>query len=188
MAMTRLEARELLEQHVQAVNLRNHCRATEVIMRALAERLGRDLELWGLVGLLHDLDFETTRDDPAAHALKTVELLAPHGFPREALNAILRHNAEALRLERESELDYALTCAETVTGLIVAAALVHPDKCLKSLTPKSVLKRMKSKDFARNVNRAHVVLCENLGVPLVDFVTLSLQAMTSIAPELGLCP
>jgi len=186
MQITRDEAVTLLQQHVQAANLRNHCRATEVIMRALAEQLGQDQELWGALGLLHDLDFEYTRDNPAAHGVKTVELLGPHGFSQEALNAILRHNAEALQLERESVLDYALTSAETITGLIVAAALVHPDKRLRSLNPKSILKRMKSKDFARNVNRSQVALCERLGIPLADFVTLSLHAMTSIDHELGL--
>ena len=186
MPITRDEAVTLLEQHVQAANLRNHCRATEVIMRSLAEQLGQDQELWGVVGLLHDLDFEYTRNQPTAHGVKTVELLGPYGFSPEALNAILRHNAEALQVERESVLDYALTSAETITGLIVAAALVHPDKRLRSLNPKSILKRMKSKDFARNVNRSHVALCEKLGISLADFVTLSLHAMTNIDHELGL--
>jgi predicted hydrolase (HD superfamily) len=135
---------------------------------------------------LHDLDFEYTKENPAAHGPKTVELLSPYELPEEALNAILRHNAEALRLERETVMDYALTCAETVTGLIVAAALVHPDKKLQSLKPKSVRKRMKSKDFARNVNRDHILLCEKIDILLEDFIELSLKAMTSISGQLGL--
>lgn len=184
--MTRQEAYSLLETHVQADNLRKHCLATEAIMRALAERLRQDVELWGQVGLLHDLDFEYTRDNPAAHGLKTVEILAPYGFPEEATDAILRHNAEALNLQRETQLDFALTCAETVTGLIVAAALVHPDKKLERLTSASVQKRMKSKDFARNVNRAHVGLCERIDIPLMDFIALSIDAMTAISGRLGL--
>jgi len=155
-------------------------------MRDLAVRLNQDSELWGNVGLLHDLDFEYTREQPQTHGLKTVELLAPYGLPEEALNAVLRHNAEALDLKRETPLDYALTCAETVTGLIVAAALVHPDKQITSLNPSSVRKRMKSKDFARNVNRDHVGLCERIDIPLMDFVELSINAMASISEQLGL--
>ncbi len=186
MNLSREEALRLLETHVKADNLRNHCLATEVIMVALAHRLGTDADLWGLVGLLHDLDFEYTRDEPSAHGLKTVELLSPYGFPQEAIDAILRHNAEALQLQRETLLDYALTSAETITGLIVAAALVHPDKRLQSLAPKSIGKRMKSKDFARNVNRAHVAFCENLDIAQSEFIALSLHAMTTISSQLGL--
>jgi len=184
--MTRDEALNLLNTHIQAPTLRNHCLATEAIMQRLAARLGEDEQFWGILGLLHDLDFEYTRDDPAAHGLKTVELLANYQLPERAVNAILRHNAEALRLQRETPLDYALTCAETVTGLIVAAALVHPDKKLQSVKASSVRKRMKSKDFARNVNREHIALCEQLGIPLTDFIELSLSAMTSISDQLGL--
>jgi len=184
--MTRGEALALLESHVGADNLKRHCLATEAIMRELARRLGHDENLWGIAGLLHDLDFEQTHDNPGMHGRRTVEILSSYPLPREILDAILRHNAESLDLERESILDYALTCAETVTGLIAAAALVHPDKRVRSLAPKSILKRMKSKDFARNVNRGHVLLCEKFGIPLVDFIEMSLEAMTSISDQLGL--
>jgi uncharacterized protein len=184
--MTRNEALELLGSHVQAANLRKHCLATEAIMRGLAVRLDQDRELWGNIGLLHDLDFEYTRESPDAHGPKSIEMLAPYGLPEEALNAVLRHNAEALDLKRETILDYALTCAETITGLIVAAALVHPDKRIKSLNPSSVRKRMKSKDFARSVNRDHVALCERINIPLMDYIELSIKAMASIGDELGL--
>lgn len=184
--MTRDEAVSLLETHIHADNLKSHCLATEAIMRQLALKLGQDQQLWGIVGLLHDLDFEYTREDPATHGLKTVELLAPYPLPEEASNAILRHNAEALGLLRQTTLDNALTCAETVTGLIVAAALVHPDKQIRSLKPSSVRKRMKSKDFARNVNRAHIVLCEQIDIPLMDFIELSISAMNSISDQIGL--
>jgi putative nucleotidyltransferase with HDIG domain len=180
------EARKLLETHIRADNLKKHCVATEAIMRELAKKLGQDPELWGDIGLLHDLDFEYTRDNPHEHGRKTAELLSSHQFPPEAIDAILRHNAEALHLERVTVLDFALTCAETVTGLIVAAALVHPDKAIGSLSSKSVLKRMKSKDFARNVNREHVMLCERIGLPLAEFVELSIKAMSTVSEQLGL--
>lgn len=184
--MTHEEALELFEAHVKSDNLRKHCLASEAIMRGLAKRLHQDEELWGQLGLLHDLDFEYTRNHPGEHGLKTIELLASCGLPREATEAILRHNAEALQLQRETMLDYALTCAESVTGLIVAATLVHPDRKIGSLTPQSVRKRMKSKDFARNVNREHVALCERIDMPLMDFIELSIKAMTAISDQLGL--
>lgn len=184
--MTRDEALKLLDAHVKTESLHKHCLATEAIMRELAKRLDQDVELWGLVGLLHDLDFEYTRDNPNAHGLKTMEMLSSFQLPQEAINAIVRHNAEALALERETILDNALTCAETITGLIVAAALVHPDKQIKSLSSNSVRKRMKSKDFARNVNRQHLGLCEQINIPLMDFIELSIYAMNSISDQLGL--
>lgn len=184
--MTREEAIDLLETHIQADNLRKHCIATEAIMRGLALRLGEDPELWGIAGLLHDLDFEYTRDNPDMHGRKSMELLAGYQLPEEMLHAVMRHNAEALGLDRETRLDYALTCAETITGLIIAAALVHPDRQIRSVNANSLRKRMKSKDFARNVNREHVMLCERIDIPLVDFIELSLKAMSSIGDQLGL--
>jgi putative nucleotidyltransferase with HDIG domain len=155
-------------------------------MRWLAPRFNADVELWGIAGLLHDLDFEATREKPEMHGVVTSEMLAQFDLPQEITDAIQRHNAEALHLERESVADYALTCAETITGLIVAAALVHPDRKIRQLNVKSVVKRMKSKDFARNVNREHIVLCERIGIPLAEFIQLSIDAMNSISEELGL--
>lgn len=184
--LTREEAWKVFSSHVEADSLRKHCLASEVIMRALAARLQQDVELWGIVGLLHDLDFEVTRDMPHLHGLKSAEFLEPHQLPRDAVDAILRHNAEALDLKRQTIIDYALTCAESVTGLIVAAALVHPDRKIRSVKASSVKKRMKSKDFARNVNREHIALCERLDMSLEDFIELSLKAMGSIDTELGL--
>jgi putative nucleotidyltransferase with HDIG domain len=184
--MTREDALQLMESYIQADSLRKHCLAAEAIMRELAGRLGQDADLWGMAGLLHDLDFEYTRDNPAMHGLKTVEMLLPYQLPREATHAILSHNAEALGLERETPFDFALTCAETITGLIVAATLVLPDKRIAGLSAKSVRKRMKSKDFARNVNRDHVALCERIGIPLMDFIEMSIKAMTAISDQLGL--
>lgn len=184
--MTRNDALQLLDDHIQTETLKKHSLATEAIMRSLALRMNQDAELWGITGLLHDLDFEYTRDNPEEHGRKTVEILAGFELPQDALDAILRHNAESLGLERKTAFDYALTCAETITGLIVAAALVHPDRQLRSLNPKSVRKRMKSKDFARNVHRDHITLCEQIDIPLMDFIELSLTAMNTISDSMGL--
>jgi len=184
--MTRDEAYALLCEQVQAENLRKHCLATEAILRALARRLGEDEELWGIVGLVHDLDFEQTADAPAEHTRITCDILGDKGFPEGALQAIREHNAEALGIARETKLGIALACGETITGLIVATALVYPDKKLASVKPKSIRKRMKKKDFARAVSREIIGECERIGIPLEDFIPLCLEAMQGVAADLGL--
>lgn len=182
----REEAFELLCEHVAAGNLRKHSIATEAIMRALARRLGEDEDLWGLVGLLHDLDYERTADSPPDHTRQTCEILRQKGFPEEAVKAVSEHNAEALGIPRESRFGIALACGETITGLIVATALVMPDKKLASVKPRSVLKRMRKKDFARAVSREIIGECQRLGIELEEFAELCLDAMKGVADELGL--
>ncbi len=184
--MTHEEALELLQEHVQNENLIKHCLATEAIMRKMAERLGEDPEKWGITGLLHDLDFETTKDSPQEHTKGTVSILGDRGFPEDSLHAIREHNAEALGIPRESKFGIALACSETITGLIVATALVYPDKKLASVKPKSVRKRMRETAFARKVNREIIRECERIGVPLEEFADLSLSAMKDVADVLGL--
>ena len=179
-------AYDLLCEHVTADNLRKHCLATEAILRALARRLGQDEELWGVTGLVHDLDFELTADTPAMHSRRTCEILADKGFPDDALLAVREHNAEALGIPRESPFGIALACGETITGLIVATALVLPDKKVASVKASSVRKRMKKKDFARAVSRETIGECERLGIPLDEFIQLSLDAMVEVAESLGL--
>jgi putative nucleotidyltransferase with HDIG domain len=180
------EALDLFDRHVKAENLRKHCLATAAVMRALALHLGEPVELWGIAGLLHDLDFEATANQPEVHGLKTAAILGETDLPAEVIAAIKAHNAEGLGVQRQTKLDLALTCAESITGLVVATALVYPDKRLGSVKPKSILKRMKEKDFARGVDRNLVRLCEEIKVPLPDFAALSLEAMQGISAELGL--
>jgi len=184
--VTRDEAYALLCEYVEPDSLRKHSLATEAILRALARRLEADEELWGITGLLHDLDFAATADLPGEHTKQTCEVLEQRGFPPEALQAIREHNAEALGIERASDFGIALSCGETITGLIVATALVYPDKKLASVKAKSVLKRMKKKDFARAVSREIIGECERLSIPLEEFVALSLAAMCGVADSLGL--
>jgi len=184
--MDRGQALALLERHCPDERLKKHSLASEAVLRALARRLGHDEDLWGLAGLLHDLDYEQTAADMPRHGLVTAELLAPLGLPAEVIAAIKAHNAEALGLTRVTSLDIALTCGETVTGLVMATAMVHPDKRLASVKPKSVVKRMKEKAFAASVNRDHVRLCEQLGLPLEEFAALSVAALKRISAELGL--
>lgn len=182
----RTGALELLTSKTDTDWLVKHCLAAEAVIRAMARRLGRDEELWGLVGLLHDLDFDQTKETPEIHGLRTTQWLEDSGLPAEALQAIRAHNAESLGLQRESELDFALSCSESITGLIVAAALVRPDKKLDGVKPKSIRKRIKEKAFARNVSREQIRECERAGVPLDEFIELSLEAMKGISSEIGL--
>jgi len=179
--MDRSEAVALMEKHLESEALRRHCLASELVMRALALRLGKseaEAERWAVLGLLHDLDYAETENNPELHGLKTSEYLDGQDFAPEELMAIKRHNAEMLGLARETELDLALTCGEVVTGLIAAAALVQPDKKIASVKPASAVKKMKDKGFARSVNRDHIKLCEQIGLPLAEFMTLAVSAMT----------
>lgn len=184
--MEREEASGLLRSYLHQENHLKHCLATEAIMRSLARELGRDEVPWGLAGLLHDMDFETTKNAPERHTLETARVLEQRGISGEIIQAIKAHNAEALGMERRSEMDFALAAAETITGLIVAAALVLPDKKLASLKPASILKRMKEKAFARNVERKTIHECEKLGLSVERFIEISLRAMQEISGELGL--
>lgn len=184
--MDREQAVILMESHLEADNLRKHSLASEAVMRALARRLGHDEEAWGLAGLLHDLDYVQTQDDPARHGLVTEKILRESGVDETIIQAVKAHNAEALGLTRQTPMDLALTCAETMTGMVVAATLVYPDKKLKSVKPKSIVKRMKEKHFAKGVRREHIMLCEELGLPLAQFASLSLKAMAAIDKQLGL--
>jgi uncharacterized protein len=180
------EVREIFHQYVTTDALTKHCLATEAIMRALARRLGEDETLWGVTGLLHDLDFEETKEDPPSHTLKTAQILGEKGANEIIIQAIKAHNAEALGMQRTHPLHFALTSAENITGLIVATALVYPDKKLASVKVSSVIKRMKEKAFAKNVRREAILECQRLGLSLEEFVEISLKAMQEMSQDLGL--
>jgi putative nucleotidyltransferase with HDIG domain len=184
--ISRDDALKLLREHLKNEKLIAHCLATEAIMRALAEKFGEDEKLWGLSGLLHDLDYELTGEDSSTHGEETAKVLTEKGVSPTIIDVIRKHNAEGLGLERTTLFDYALTCAETITGLIVATALVYPDKKIASVKPKSVLKRMKTPHFARAASRDRIRECEKTGMELNEFVELSLKAMSEISEELGL--
>lgn len=184
--MTRAEAIQLVREHVKSPNMFNHCLAAEAVMRALAEKVGEDREKWGLAGLLHDLDAET-HTDLDVHTRETARILREHGVDEEIVEAIRLHNEQAHPGEtRSTQFHHLLAAGETITGLIVATALVYPDKKLASVKPKSVRKRIKEKAFAAGANREVIRECEEGGVPLEDFCDLSLAAMQGIAGELGL--
>lgn len=175
-----------MEQYLHTESMRKHCVASEAIMRELAPRFNADPDMWGLIGLLHDVDYNDTKDKMDQHALLTERILLERGVAGEIAEAIKYHNAENLGLTRSEPIHFALTAAETMTGMIVAAALVNPDKKLSSVKVKSVKKRMKAKEFARSVNREHILLCEQIGIPLEEFIEISLVAMCKISERMGL--
>jgi len=183
--MTRDEALDSVKANVENKNTIKHMLATEAIMRALAKRLGEDEEEWGLTGLLHDIDMELTEGDMSTHSKLGADLVRELGASEAMANAILCHN-EAHGIPRETELDKALFCADPLTGLIIAAALVRPDKKLAGVEAKSVRKRFKEKSFAAGANREQISECTELGLELDEFLELGLKALKGIADDLGL--
>ncbi len=183
--MTRDEALDSVRANVESENLVKHMLATEAIMEALARRLGEDEDEWGLTGLLHDIDVELTGGDMSSHSKLGADLVREMGASEAVVQAILCHN-EAHGIPLETKLDKALFCADPLTGLITAAALVRPDKKLAGVEAKSVKKRFKEKSFAAGASREQIASCSELGLELDDFIGLGLKAMKGIAKELGL--
>ena len=184
--MSRDEAESLLKKYVRNDKMLYHCYASEAVMRALAQKLGRDEEKWGLAGLLHDIDTEITNADPQKHALVAEELLRDEGIEEDILDAIKMHNEEATGMDRTTEFQHALAAGETITGLIYATALVYPDKKIKDVKVKSVTKRMKQSAFAASVSRENIKECEKIGLSLNEFTEIALNAMKEISDKIGL--
>jgi len=182
----RTRAMELLHQHLTNPNMIKHCLASEAVMRGLARHFEEDEEMWGLTGLLHDLDAEATADDLSVHTRQTVEILRMEGVAEEIIDAIRMHNEAAHDDKRSQRFHHALAAGETITGLITATALVYPDKKLSSVKPKSVRKRIKEKAFAAGANREIIKECELIGLPVAEFCDLCLESMQGISDELGL--
>ncbi|MCP4606418.1 MAG: HDIG domain-containing protein [Proteobacteria bacterium] len=182
--MTRDEAYKLVKEHLGETATFAHCLACEACMRALAEKLGKDVEMWGLTGLVHDLDLEICQGDAEKHALVGAEVLREHGVDEAVVHAVLGHND---KVERTELMDKAMWVVDPTTGMITAAALIRPSKSTSDLKIKSVKKRMKDKRFAAAVNRDQIRACEEqLGLELGEFLTICLQAMDSIRDDIGL--
>jgi len=184
--MTRDEAESLLKMHVKNERMLDHSYASEAVLRALARRLGRNEEKWGLAGLLHDIDIEVVGGDLARHGIEAERILAEKGIDPEIIDAVKMHNEAVCGIKRSTEFQHALAAGETITGFIVATRLVYPDKKIASVKVKSITKRMKEKAFAASVNRETIRECEQLGLSLDEFVEIALGAMREIAGRLGL--
>ncbi len=185
--MQREKSIELLRKYLKSENLIKHCLASESVMRSLAKKLNADEDLWSAAGLIHDIDVELTYGKPEMHTLEAEKILIQEGYPSELIEAVKMHNDAATGgKKRETPFHIALAAGETITGLIIACALVLPDKKLSSVKPSSVLKRMKDKRFAAGARREIIMECEKLGIKLEDFVDIALKAMQGISSELGL--
>ncbi len=183
--MNRQEALESIRENVENENLIKHMLATEAIMIALAKRFGENEAEWGLAGLLHDIDVELTEGDMKTHSKLGADLARDLGASEAIASAILSHN-ETHGVHPRTNMEKALFCADPLTGLIIAAVLVRPDKKIANLEAKSVRKRFKEKSFAAGANREQIARCSDIGLELDDFIAIGVEAMQGIAPQLGL--
>lgn len=187
------QAKALFETYIKESWIRKHCRASELIMRGLARHFGQDEEQWAILGLLHDIDFEETKDDPVNHCVPARGILSDAGVSDEAIEIICSHawgtecgGGNVGHKKRTRNIEHILVAAETVTGLISAAALMTPDKKLASVKVKSLKKKYKSKGFARKCNREFMAEIENTGLDLSEFFGIAIGAMQEISNELEL--
>lgn len=192
LGITKKQADELISQYITDQKTRLHLRESEIIMRALARYFGKDEEEWGIIGLLHDIDWDLTKNDLQNHTIKAVEILRQAGASQFLIDSVVAHcygNSQCGQYpdrQRTSQLEYCLAAAETVTGLIFASALMQPDKKLASVKLSSLRKKFKDKSFAANCDREIIRECEKAGLELDQFLDISLKAMQSIAAEIGL--
>jgi putative nucleotidyltransferase with HDIG domain len=184
--ITRERALEILKENISNENLRKHHYGVAAVMKDLAVELGGDSEIWEIVGLLHDADYEQTKDRPDLHTVLLAKILENEDVGDEIIRAIQSHNYEYTGLEPKTTMEYALLSCDDLTGLIVAVALVHPEK-LAGVSVDSVLKKFGSKSFAAGADREKIQRCEKtLGLSLEVFVGLVLSAMQKESDLLGL--
>ena len=182
------EANNLLKRYLRQAHLLHHSRETEVIMRALARHFGEDEELWGITGLLDDLDLDEIAGNIEKHGERTCEILEEEGFNVPEMFKAIKSHVETLGfsdVKRESKLDYCLSAAENATGLITAYALMRPER-LEGMKASSLNKKFKSKAFAANVNRELINDIEKTGLQKSEFFEIAIKAIQGIASEIGL--
>jgi len=183
--LAREEALNLVKKHISKKNILYHMLAVEAIMRSLARHFGEDEEKWGLVGLVHDVDYEKTETTPEKHSLIAEQILK-EALPEELLRAVKAHNFKHTGVKPESRMEKALIASDAVSGLLVACALVMPSKKLAEVKVETVAKKFKDKDFARGAERERILICEEIGIPREKFFEISLNGLKEIAAEIGL--
>ncbi len=181
--MNREEALALVKTHLKNKNLVKHCLAVEACMRAMARRLNQDEEKWGLAGILHDLDYEITEKSPELHTTETVKILEEKGVAPEIIRTIQAHCGQ---VECQNEMEWSIFSIDPLTGLIIAATLMHPSKKLQEVDLDFVKRRYKEKSFARGARREDIEHIQNIGMELDEFISICLEAMQGIHQELGL--
>lgn len=182
---TREEAWKLVTEYVPSESLQRHALAVEAVMRHMARKRGQDEELWGLIGLVHDLDYEMF---PEAHCVKVVEILTSRGWPEDCIRAVVSHGwGLCSDVEPLTDLQKTLYAIDELTGLVTAAALVRPSKSILDLPTKSVLKKWKDKTFAAGANRAVIEQgAAMLGMDLAALIEDTIEGMKPAAEAIGL--
>jgi uncharacterized protein len=189
--ITYKQAQELVDKFITNPITKFHLRESEIIMRSLAKKFNEDEETWGIIGLLHDIDWDLTKSDPSEHCIKCQEILKEAGASDFLIETIISHgyNNEMIpqlkEKQRTTRIQHCLVAAETLTGLIIASALMMPDKKLSSLYIESLKKKFKNKKFAEKCNRELILECEKVGIPLDEFLQIGLSSLQNIADELG---
>lgn len=183
--LTRSEALDLVNKNVTKRNVIYHMLAVETIMRSVARHFGEDEENWGLVGLLHDIDYEKTEATPEKHSLLAEEMLRGL-LPDELVRAIKTHNSKYTGIMPERRMEKALVASDAISGLLVACALVMPSKKLADVKVESVAKKFKDKDFARGAERDRIAVCEEIGIPKEKFFETALNGLKESASQIGL--
>lgn len=182
--MKREDALAIVDELVRTPQMRGHCLTVEAFMRGLARHFGEDEETWGIVGLLHDADYEATEKDLDRHTVVGCEAAAARGADEVILDGIRAH---AALVPLDTKLKQSIYACDNLAGLIVACALVHPDRQIASLTPEFVHKRFKQKSFARTANREEILTCEsNLGLDLPHFIAIGVESLARVGPDVGL--
>ncbi|MGD8537327.1 MAG: HDIG domain-containing protein [Candidatus Aminicenantes bacterium] len=181
--MDRDEALTLVKQYLKNKNLVKHSLAVEACMRSLAEKLGEEVDKWGLAGILHDLDYEITEKSPELHTTETVKILEGLGISPDIIQAIKSH---AAMVPCQTKMDHAIFSIDPLTGLIIAATLMHPSKKLKEVDLDFVKRRYKEKSFARGAKREDIAQIQEIGIDLDEFISICLGAMQGIDQDLGL--
>ncbi|HWQ22102.1 MAG TPA: HD domain-containing protein [Clostridia bacterium] len=183
--MDREDLYQVIVERAPSRSLVNHMLAVEAIMRGLAMHFHEDAEKWGIAGLVHDIDYAETKDKPNLHAIVGSEQLHLMGVSEEVCYAVRVHNP-LHGLPRKSLMDKALYAADPLSGLIVACALIQPDKRLASIDTDFVMARFKEKRFAAGANRDQILACQEMGLDLYRFVVIGLTSMKAVAGEIGL--
>ena len=182
---SRQEAFRLLTEYNKSESLIKHALAVEAVMRYFARKRGEDEDKWGVIGLIHDLDYEQF---PEQHCKKTAEILRRHHWPEEYVRAVVSHGwGISSDVEPQSELEKVLYAIDELTGLVVTSALVRPSKSVMDMTAKSVKKKWKDKRFAAGVDRSIIQKgCNLLGMELTDLITDTIAGMREVAGQIGL--
>lgn len=187
--MTKAQALELLHENMQSPNLRKHCYAVGIVMKTLAQKFGSDPDVWEIAGILHDADYEKTKENTQEHTKMVLCWLEQHEVHPDIKDAILAHGWGFVEgnPQPQTPMQWALYCCDELTGFIIAVTLIRPTKKLSDVTVENILAKWKEKSFASGVKREQIELCEKkLGIPRQEFVTIALTAMQGISEELGL--